>query len=84
MNERNNIFVPNNASYVDSRLRPYDGKETNIRFICEIIRGVGVALVAGTGIRKAADGVSAATVVVVVVNQSSPTAIWSIDRYNEH
>lgn len=76
--------MPNNASYVDSRLRPYDGKETNIRFICEIIRGVGVALVAGTGIRKAANGVSAATVVVVVVNQSSPTAIWSIDRYNEH
>lgn len=76
--------MPNNASYVDSRLCPYDGKETNIRFICEIIRGVGVALVAGTGIRKAANGVSAATVVVVVVNQSSPTAIWSIDRYNEH
>lgn len=49
-----------------------EAKETSIRFICVIVFGFGIAIAI------------AVVVAVVVVNQSSPTVIWSIDRYNEH
>lgn len=43
-----------------------------------------VVLTIDVSIGAAAEGVAKAFVTAIVVDQSSPTVIWSMDRYNEH
>lgn len=56
-----------------------------LRFICVIVFDICTGFVVDVGwIATAAKSVGAAVAAVIVVDQSSPTVIWSMDRYNEH